>query len=253
LPEPLAATAAVAVPALRDHAQSDDAVRWLIEVSSGQSTIGVGLRPNPAVLHAATADVFLLEADDGLHLVDRDVVELVAHQSVDGSRRMCTVEWTPSPATLMSGRRQAVTEAHARAAIASAAELCGLADSMVAQTVAYVSERRQFGVPVGSFQAIKHHLADALLALEFAKPLVWRAADSTTRRDPQASLHASMAKAAASDAARVVGVAALQCHGAIGYTVECDLHLWLKRSWALQAQDGDAAAHRRKVADQLLG
>jgi alkylation response protein AidB-like acyl-CoA dehydrogenase len=124
---------------------------------------------------------------------------------------------------------------------------------MLAMTVAYVSERRQFGVPIGSFQAVKHQLADALVELEFAKPLVWRAALSRSTGDPGASMHASMAKAVASDAAHTVGLAALQCHGAIGYTVECDLHLWLKRSWALRAQDGDAASHRRLVEAALLG
>ncbi len=252
LPEPLAANAAVAIPTLRDHAQVDDAERWLSRIARGEATVGVGLRPNSTVLHGATAEVFLLEADDGLHLVDRDVVELVEHESVDGARRVVSVKWTPSPATRLSGSADAVRQARDRAAIATAAELCGVADTMIAQTVAYVCERQQFGVAIGSFQAIKHHLADALLALEFAKPLVWRAAYSMTRGAADASLHASMAKAAASDAAHTVGLVALQCHGAIGYTVECDLHLWLKRSWALRAHDGDAAYHRRRVADLVL-
>ena len=93
---------------------------------------------------------------------------------------------------------------------------------------------------------------DILLAVEFAKPLVWRAAYSLTHGDPDASLHASMAKAAASDAARRAGAQALQCHGAIAYTAEYDLHLWLKRTWALVAQDGDGPYHRRRIAE-LLG
>lgn len=253
LSEPLAATAAVAVPTIRDHAESSDAERWLSRIASGDVTVGVGLHPNPTVLHGATADVFLLEADDGLHLVDRDVVVVAEHESVDRSRRLASIDWSPSRATLLSGSEVAVGQAHDRAAIAAAAELCGLADTMIAMTVAYVTERQQFGVPIGSFQAVKHHLADALLSLEFAKPLVWRAAYSVTHGDAQASVHASMAKAAASDAAHVVGLVALQCHGAIGYTVECDLHLWLKRSWALRAQDGDAAYHRRRIATRLLG
>ena len=62
-------------------------------------TVGVGLRPNPTVLHGATADVFLLEAGDGLHLVDRDVVELVERESVDRSRRLASIDWSPSRAT----------------------------------------------------------------------------------------------------------------------------------------------------------
>jgi alkylation response protein AidB-like acyl-CoA dehydrogenase len=118
---------------------------------------------------------------------------------------------------------------------------------MIDLTVGYVKERKQFGVPIGSFQAIKHHLADATIALEFAKPVVWRAAASIATGDPDASLHASMAKAAASDAAQAVSDVSLQCHGAIGYTVEYDLHLFLKRTWALARAYGDAAWHRDRV------
>jgi alkylation response protein AidB-like acyl-CoA dehydrogenase len=123
---------------------------------------------------------------------------------------------------------------------------------MIDQTVAYVSERKQFGVPIGSFQAVKHHLADALLAVAFAEPLVWRAAYSMAEADPEASVHVSMAKASASDAAQKVTDVALQCHGAIGYTVECDLHLFMKRAWSLIRRSGDARLHRRRVSRHLL-
>jgi alkylation response protein AidB-like acyl-CoA dehydrogenase len=123
---------------------------------------------------------------------------------------------------------------------------------MLSMTVDYVVERKQFGVPVGSFQAIKHHLADALLGLEFARPAVYRAAQSLSTGDPDRSRDASMAKAMASDAAEAVARAALQCHGAIGYTVEHDLHLFMKRTWALSRTWGDARHHRARVADAVL-
>jgi alkylation response protein AidB-like acyl-CoA dehydrogenase len=252
LPEPLSAQAGVVVPALRDHAPTADAERFLTDVCAGTSTVALGLAVNPLVVGAADASMFLLEAADGFHLVDPDVVELVPEVSVDGSRRVSRVVWNPSPATLMCGAEGAV-EALARAATFTAAELCGLADTMLGLTTGYVTERKQFGVPIGSFQAIKHHCANALLKVEFAKPLVWRAAYSLAQGDPDAPLHASMAKAAASDAADVVGRIAMQCHGGIGYTVEYDLHLYLKRAWALVAQDGSAASHRRRVADAVLG
>ena len=77
----------------------------------------------------------------------------------------------------------------------SATQLLGLGDRMLAMTAEYVVERKQFGVPIGSFQAVKHHLANALLALEFARPVVYRAAQSLTTADPHASRDASMAKA----------------------------------------------------------
>jgi alkylation response protein AidB-like acyl-CoA dehydrogenase len=253
LPEPLRDVAMVAVPAIRDHAQSDDAEAFLDQISNGTLHVAVGLRRDGVVEHAAEASLFVLEADDGLHLVDRDVVDVEPVGSVDGSRRLARVSWTPSSSTRIGGGRPAAERANDRAAVGAAAELCGLSDRMIELTVDYVSQRRQFGVPIGSFQAIKHHLADATLALEFAKPVVWRAAHSIANDLSEASIHASMAKAAASDAAQTVCDVALQCHGAIGYTVEYDLHLFMKRAWALIRRSGDARLHRRRVATALLG
>jgi alkylation response protein AidB-like acyl-CoA dehydrogenase len=116
-----------------------------------------------------------------------------------------------------------------------------------------VKARHQFGKPVGSFQAVKHHLADALVAIEMAAPAVYRAAYSLAHGDAERSTHASMAKALASEAAQLVARKALQCHGAIGYAFENDLHMWMKRAWALSAAWGDAAWHRERVARAIFG
>ena len=132
-----------------------------------------------------------------------------------------------------------------RLALGAAAQLVGLGQRMLDLTVDYVKQREQFGVPIGSFQAVKHHLADALKELAFARPAVLRAGATMEARD------ISMAKALASDAASLTGRQALQCHGAIGYTVEYDLHLYLKRAEALARTWGDAAWHRRRVATAL--
>jgi alkylation response protein AidB-like acyl-CoA dehydrogenase len=134
-----------------------------------------------------------------------------------------------------------------RAALGTAAQLIGLGQAMLDLTVGYVKERRQFGVPVGSFQAVKHHLSNALKDLAFARPAVYRAAYSVATVAPTVGRDVSMAKAMASDAASRAGRAALQCHGAIGYTVEYDLHLWLKRTWALSRAWGDSSWHRDRV------
>jgi alkylation response protein AidB-like acyl-CoA dehydrogenase len=139
-----------------------------------------------------------------------------------------------------------IAAAFDRGVLGTAAQQCGLADRMLELTVAYVKERQQFGVPVGSFQAVKHHLANARLALEFARPLLYRAAVTL---DP---VHVSMAKRKADDAALVTAGVALQCHGAIGYTTEYDLHLFMKRSWALARSWGDAAWHRDRVRRAIL-
>ena len=87
-----------------------------------------------------------------------------------------------------------------RAALGTAAQLVGLADRMIEMTVSYATERKQFGVPIGSFQAVKHHLANARLAFEFARPLVYRAAWTIAEADAERAVAVSLAKAAASDA-----------------------------------------------------
>jgi alkylation response protein AidB-like acyl-CoA dehydrogenase len=113
--------------------------------------------------------------------------------------------------------------------------------------------RKQFGSAIGSFQAVKHHLADAQVKVEFARPVVYRAAYSMSHGDQASSLHVSMGKAYASDAALLAARAALQCHGAIGYSYEHDLHLWMKRVWALAASWGDASSHRTRIGNIVLG
>jgi alkylation response protein AidB-like acyl-CoA dehydrogenase len=137
--------------------------------------------------------------------------------------------------------------------LGTAAQLVGLARRMIDLTVDYTKERTQFGVPIGSFQAVKHHLADARIALEFARPLVYRAAWSVAEGEPGRPVDVSMAKAQASDAAMLAARHALQCHGAMGYSFEYDLHLYMKRAWALAAAWGDAAWHRARVGRAILG
>jgi len=180
-------------------------------------------------------------------------------ESVDRSRRLAVVlgESTLDPSRLGLGSEEELkarggapsrSAAAGSATLGTAAFLLGLARRQVDLTVAYVKERRQFGVPIGSFQAIKHPLADAVVGTEFAWPAVLRAAHSLATGDPQAALHVSMAKALASDASYRVSRVCLQAHGAMGYTVEYDLHLFAKRTWALAKDWGTASQHRERVA-----
>ena len=146
----------------------------------------------------------------------------------------------------------ASAEAACWGAFAAAAQLVGLAAQALDLTVGYVKVREQFGKPIGSFQAIKHHLANALTAIEMARPLVYRAAASIAAESPSRALDASIAKARASVVAQQVVKLALQSHGAIGYSTEYDLHLWMKRIWALAASWGDAGYHRARIAAAVL-
>ncbi|MEP6011688.1 MAG: acyl-CoA dehydrogenase family protein, partial [Parasphingorhabdus sp.] len=138
-------------------------------------------------------------------------------------------------------------------ALMSAAQLVGIADAMLEQAVEYAKVRNQFGQPIGAFQAVKHHLATATVALEFAKPVVWRAAQAMDDGTDSASIHVSHAKLAAGDAALQMTETAIQVHGAMGYTYEVDLHFWMKRCWALIGAWGSRGFHSKRVDDAIIG
>jgi alkylation response protein AidB-like acyl-CoA dehydrogenase len=124
---------------------------------------------------------------------------------------------------------------------------------MIDQAVTYAGTREQFGRVIGSFQAVKHRLADAQIAVEFARPVVHAAAWALDNRQPQASREISHAKLRAGRAAHIAAKAALQVHGAIGYTDECDLVIWLRRTWSIATSFGDEAAHRGRIAASITG
>ena len=137
-------------------------------------------------------------------------------------------------------------------ALAAAAYLVGLAERMIEMAAEYARQREQFGKPIGSFQAVKHLMSDALLKVEFAKAPTYRAAWSTSVGSATASRDISMAKALASEAAYRASRSSMQVFGGIGYTWEADLQLWMKKSWAMMRAFGDATSHRRRVAASVL-
>ena len=229
LPEPIVEHAAVALPALDDPGPA----------AAGEVTVSAGLPGSKVVPYADSADVVLLDDE----AFAPDALTLEPCDSVDGSRRLFTVGWGPFA---MKG------EWFERGALGTAAQLLGLGQQLLDVTVEYAKQRHQFGAPIGSFQAVKHKLADVRLALEFARPVVYRAAHSVAHDEEDRSVHVSMAKAYASDAALLAARHALQVHGAIGYSYEHDLHLWMKRAWALAASWGDAAWHRDRVGRAIL-
>ena len=118
--------------------------------------------------------------------------------------------------------------------------------------VEYAKTRKQFGREIGSFQALKHQLADLMLAVEFARPLVYRAAYSLAEGKTTASRDVSAAKVNAAQAGEHAARTAIQVHGAIGYTDELDLQYWLKRVWWLVPSWGDAIHHRARVAAAVI-
>lgn len=191
------------------------------------------------------AHLFWLD-DAGLHPATAGDL----HRSVDPARRLTEVT-AGSPAEPPSSPAEPV-EAHRAldlAALACAAQLVGLGEAMLDRTVDYARARRQFGREIGSYQALKHRLADVRIALDFARPLVWVAALSVD--SPDRARDVSAAKVASAEAAWTSARAALQVHGAVGYTAELDLSLWLLKTRALVAAWGTTAYHRGRVLAAL--
>jgi alkylation response protein AidB-like acyl-CoA dehydrogenase len=250
LAEPLLATTAVAAPLLRELNAGGG---WLPRIAAGEAIVAVGLAQSSFVGDAHIADVLILQHGEELYAVNGGDVELVAQPSIDRARRLFTVVWDRPSATPLGATPGSLAAAFDRAALAASAELLGVTRRLIDVSVEYAREREQFGQPIGSFQAIKHLLADALVRLEFARPVVYRAAASTATANELRARDVSMAKAVASDAAQVAAGVALQVHGAIGYTWEHDLHFWLAHAEALAHAWGDAGWHRARVGEHLLG
>ena len=139
-----------------------------------------------------------------------------------------------------------------RAAVAAAAEMLGATRKSLEMSVEYAKVREQFGQPIGSFQAIKHKLAEMLELAENAHSAVYYAAWALAADAPDAALAASVAKSTVNEAARRVCGEAIQVHGGIGFTWEYDLHLYWKRAKHLEPLYGDTDYHRERVLEEVL-
>lgn len=260
LPHPFADTVCVVAPLLADAGDPHGVLPELVtgERKAAALPLGSTLVPwGDAITYLITLDQrptsdhgwVARRVQAGMAVGDRDDRRRTLADTLDAGRHVTQLGAWQTDAGFVEG--DIAAHAFDRGALATAAQLVGLGRRMLDITVDYVGERKQFGVAIGSQQAVKHHLADAAMKLRFAAPAVYAAAWSLSTGDPHAARAVSTAKALASDAARLTARQALQCHGAIGYTVECDLHLYLKRSEALVRSWGDAAWHRRRVATAL--
>ncbi len=255
LAEPVVGTAAVGVPLLASLPDPAIAAAWLPKVAAGAARLAVGHPVSPFVEDAHVAGLLLLCHGDEIHAVEPGAVELTAQPANDPSRKLFSVAWTPVDATrVAAGSEGTALQADAldRGALACAAQQLGVTDRLVALAVDYARQRQQFGKPIGAFQAVKHQLADVQVRLDYARPLVHRAAHSVARGAATRSADVSMAKIAASEAAQRAAKTALQVHGALGYTWEQDVHLWMRRAWSLEIAWGRSAWHARRVAEALL-
>ncbi len=165
------------------------------------------------------------------------------HESVDPARKL----FTASPSS--DAQNADTATAFEYGVLATAAQLIGAGQAMLDASIAYAKQRSQFGRTIGSYQAIKHKLADVHIAVELARPLVYGAALSLGDRSDDTARDVSAALVAAADAALLSARSSLQTHGAIGFTQEHDLSLLLLRVQALRSAWGDPAWHRRRVLE----
>ncbi|MFH8489150.1 acyl-CoA dehydrogenase family protein [Streptomyces longisporoflavus] len=223
---------------LAELGEAAPAKRLLAPLATGETLATLALTEGrPFALDADAATVRLTAADGELRLA---AGHARVERSLDPARRLARLgrgELLASGPSVAEASRCAADWA----ALATAAQALGVGLALLDRTVAYVKQRTQFGTPIGGFQAVKHRLADVLIGLEFARPLLYGAALTLRTADVAA------AKAAAGEASYAAARAALQLHGAIGYTAENDLSLWLTKARALRTAWGSPAECRRLV------
>ena len=245
LPGPVAESLA-AVPALLAALDGADLrAEWLAGLAAGDLIATLAVPPRlPFAADAEAAGLVLL--------AEADVVQVARagarHRSVDPARSLSAVT---GHGVVARGAGAAAARAFDMGALACSAQLLGAGRALLEAGVRHAGLRTQFGRPVGAFQAVKHKLADVAIGLEFARPLLDAAAVAIADGSTTAARDVSAAKVACADAAGLAARAALQVHGAIGYTAEHDLSLWLTKVRALVPAWGSQAEHRERVMAAL--
>jgi alkylation response protein AidB-like acyl-CoA dehydrogenase len=209
-----------------------------------------------AVADALPADVLLVPADgvpDALYLVEAGApgLHMAPVVSLDMTRQLCDISLDDAPARRVAAGPAAAAAVQAgltAGAVILAAEQLGLAQRCLDMTVAYVKERRQFARPVGSFQAVKHRLADLWTAITQARAASRYAADCLASGDADTPVAVALAKSACSDVAVLAAEECVQLHGGIGFTWEHPAHLYLKRAKSSAIGFGTPGAHREALA-----
>ena len=223
--------------------------RWLPGIASGEARGTVGLLKDDGeaklVPDADSAEVILLLGHDGARVVERGQAEVEPVDTMDATRRFARVRGGEPGDPLEGDRIPGVS----RVAAALAAELTGIAQRAMEMSVDYARDRKQFGRPIGSYQAVSHRCAQMLLETEGARSGSYYAAWAADAEPDTLPLAACMAKAYASDAGWRVCTSALQVHGGIGFTWEHDLHFFLKRAKVDALLYGSAREHRDAVAE----
>jgi acyl-CoA dehydrogenase len=226
---------------------------WLPRLAAGEVRLAFAPDLGQPVEYAGIADAIVAVRDGALVLLEPSDYTVEPVAVMDRTTRLGRVTVTGPGTALDAGSAAVVEEVLDRATVLVAADLSGIARESLTRTVQYDKDRVQFGRPVGTFQAIKHHLADLHVGVTMAEHGVLYAAHALDVGLEDAKQAVSIAKAKASDSAREVTAAMIQYHGGIGYTWEHDAHFFFKRAKREEYAYGSAAEHREKLATLLVG
>jgi alkylation response protein AidB-like acyl-CoA dehydrogenase len=205
------------------------------------------------VSDAAVADFIIVIAHNGVFVVDSKApgLKISPMNAMDLTRKLYVVEFNDTPAEEI-GTTSNLARAFDVAAAALSAELVGGMQRTLDITVEYAKTRKQFGKPIGTFQAVQHQCADMYLETESARSAVYYAGWALEENSSDAAIAVSIAKMYASDAARTVGNRGIQIHGGMGFTWENDVHLYYRRAKASETAFGDATFHRERIASVVI-
>lgn len=276
LPGPFFSTVALAGSVLQAVASNEQKEKFLAPICQGQARATVAFLDAGAswdvaetqmtavngrlkgeklfVTDAAIADWIIVAARNGVFLVDAkaDGVRMSPMLGMDATRKLYAVQFDNAAGEKI-GDPEGLARALDVATVALAAELVGGMQRSLDITVEYAKTRKQFGKPIGIFQAVQHQCADMYLETESARSAVYYAAWALQENAPDAAAAVSIAKIYASDAARTVGNRGIQVHGGMGFTWENDLHLYYRRAKASETFLGDATFHRERLARLVIG
>lgn len=275
LPGPFFSTVALACPVIDGLGASVQKRKYLERIATGQARSTVALVEEAGswdasslnlstagdkltgaklfVTDAAVADFIVVAARNGVFVVEANApgLRIEPMKGMDLTRKIYSVEFKNTPAEKLGGSTSLARALDITTAALSA-EMVGGMQRVLETTVAYAKTRKQFGKPIGIFQAVQHLCADMYLETESSRSAAYYAAWALEENVPDAASAVSVAKMYASDASRTVGNRGIQVHGGMGFTWENDLHLYYRRAKASETMLGDATFHRERIAKLVI-
>ena len=275
LPGPFFSTVALAATVIDACASPEQKKKYLERIATGQAratvavvedngswgirSLGLGASGNKLngtklfVTDAAAADFMVVVGVEGVFVVEAKApgVHIQPMKGMDLARKIYSVEFKNAPAEKLSNAG-GLSRALDVATTALCAEMTGGMQRVLELTVGYAKTRKQFGKPIGIFQAVQHLCADMYLETESSRSATYYAAWALEENMPDAEAAVSVAKMYASDASRTVGNRGIQVHGGMGFTWENDIHLYYRRAKASETMLGDATFHRERIARLVI-